>query len=475
MTSGMVFGWGGLRDMWRIPAYVREVNADPHELRKLEALQRASPRPDVNPSHVSATVGLGFWYYHLVGALASWLVPTPAMPLAYACAAWAMATAGWAVFSCGHVVACSYRIVVMATVVAAVAASFVPNVPTVFASSFVCVVALVLTRRWRRDGVFGKEDKPITFRRASFVLALFAIFAAVCGFAMYRWAIDLDVYSLDPETGEWGLDGEEFAFRLRRGVHKSWTAGGFAGFGDLDHFNSGVTAAEARELLSLTKGASAEDVKAAFRRESLSWHPDKYRGDDPEGAKEMQHRLAQARDVLLPGRAAWLHDMENTPGFIKYTESEVEIPMDERYDAHVEPEPESEPEAEMTPEPEPEAEITSEPEAETEKYYREEEPDAADDDDYDPQAMEDELRRAFATYDRDADGTMARGEFRFAMSKAGLTYTNEEFENVWTTEFNGKPSLDFDDFAAFVAKNDVEPPNVEPPGQHGHGHDDTEL
>ena len=81
--------------------------------------------------------------------------------------------------------------------------------------------------------------------------------------------------------------------------------------------------------------------------------------------------------------------------------------------------------------------------------------------------MEDELRRAFATYDRDADGTMARGEFRFAMSKAGLTYTNEEFENVWTTEFNGKPSLDFDDFAAFVAKNDVEPPNVEPPGQHG--------
>jgi hypothetical protein len=168
--------------------------------------------------------------------------------------------------------------------------------------------------------------------------------------------------------------------------------------------------------------------------------------------------------------------MENTPGFIKYTEYEVEIPMDERYDAFVEPEPE--PEAEMTPEPEPqpEAEITPEPEpeTETEKYYREEEPEP-DDDEYDPQVMEDELRRAFATYDRDADGTMARGEFRFAMSKAGLTYTNEEFENVWTTEFNGKPSLDFDDFAAFVAKNDVEPPNVEPPGQRGHGHDDTEL
>ena len=96
----------------------------------------------------------------------------------------------------------------------------------------------------------------------------------------------------------------------------------------------------------------------------------------------MQHKLAQARDVLLPGRAAWLHDMENTPGFIKYTEYEVEIPMDERYDAFVEPEAEAEAEAEMTPEPEPEAEMTPEPEPEpeTEKYYREEEPDAADDD-----------------------------------------------------------------------------------------------
>ena len=86
--------------------------------------------------------------------------------------------------------------------------------------------------------------------------------------------------------------------------------------------------------------------------------------------------------------------------------------------------------------------------------------------------MDEELRRAFATYDRDEDGKMARGEFRFAMSKAGLQYTADEFEKVWSTEFDGKPSLDFDDFARFVVKHDVEPPvALEQTG----GHDATEL
>jgi len=115
-----------------------------------------------------------------------------------------------------------------------------------------------------------------------------------------------------------------------------------------------------------------------------------------------------------------------------------------------------------------------EPEPEKVKYYREEEPDDDDDDDgeYDPKVLEEELRRAFATYDRDGDGKMARGEFRFAMSKAGLQYANDEFEKVWSTEFDGKPSLDFDDFARFVTKHDVEPPAA--PERTG-GHDATEL
>ena len=465
MTSGMVFGWGGLRDVWRMPAYVREVNADPKELRALEDLQRAHPRPEFNPSHVSAMTSLGFWYYYLVGALASWILPAPAMPLAYACAAWAMGTAGWAVMSCGRRVTCSYWITTGSTVVAAVAASHASAVPTVLAAQAVCAVAATFTRRWRRDGVFGKEDRPITFRAASLVLLAILALAALSGAAMYKWAIDLDVYSPDPTTGEWRMDGEEFAFRLRRGVHSTWTRRGFAGFGDLDHFNRGITAAEARATLSLDRGASAEDVKAAFRRESLRWHPDKYRGDDPAGAREMQHKLAMARDALLPGRVAFDDDL--APFYVRYTEREVEVPDDGDGGGES-----GGGAGSRDPEPKPEPEPTREPEKV--KYYREEEPAAADDDDseYDPKVLDEELRRAFATYDRDEDGKMARGEFRFAMSKAGLQYTADEFEKVWSTEFNGKPSLDFDDFARFVVKHDVEPPvALEQTG----GHDATEL
>ena len=181
----------------------------------------------------------------------------------------------------------------------------------------------------------------------------------------------------------------------------------------------------------------------------------------------MQHKLAMARDALLPGRVAFDEDLAP---FVRYTEyTEVEVPDDARGVGESgegartrEPEPAREPEP--TPEPEPEPEKV--------KYYREEEPDDDDDGEYDPKVLEEELRRAFATYDRDEDGKMARGEFRFAMSKAGLRYTNDEFEKVWSTEFDGKPSLDFDDFARFVTKHDVEPPAGP---EHTGGHDATEL
>ena len=152
-----------------------------------------------------------------------------------------------------------------------------------------------------------------------------------------------------------------------------------------------------------------------------------------------RHKLAMARDALLPGRVAFDDDL--APFYVRYTEREVEVPDDgdgggESGEGAGSREPEPKPEPEPTREPEPEPEKV--------KYYREEEPaaDADDEGEYDPKVLEEELRRAFATYDRDEDGKMARGEFRFAMSKAGLQYTADEFEKVWSTEFNGKPSLD---------------------------------
>ena len=122
------------------------------------------------------------------------------------------------------------------------------------------------------------------------------------------------------------MDGEEFAFRLRRGVHSTWTKR--ASPASATSITSTLGSPPPRPGRSVAGPRRLRRGRqAAFRRESLRWHPDKYRGDDPEGAREMQHKLAMARGALLPGRVAFDEDLAP---FVRYTEyTEVEVP-DER-------------------------------------------------------------------------------------------------------------------------------------------------
>eukprot|EP00966_Prymnesium_polylepis_P222830 5154850-Prymnesium_polylepis.1 len=60
-------------------------------------------------------------------------------------------------------------------------------------------------------------------------------------------------------------------------------------------------------LLGLAPGASEKDVQTAYRKKSLAVHPDRYKGDDPEGAKQQFFDLTEAKETLLDpkARAAW--------------------------------------------------------------------------------------------------------------------------------------------------------------------------
>ena len=55
----------------------------------------------------------------------------------------------------------------------------------------------------------------------------------------------------------------------------------------------------ARFVLGLTAGCSDEDVKRAFRRLALIFHPDKNPGDDAEEAKRRFHAIVKAKECLL--------------------------------------------------------------------------------------------------------------------------------------------------------------------------------
>ena len=51
-------------------------------------------------------------------------------------------------------------------------------------------------------------------------------------------------------------------------------------------------------VLGLAPGATTADVQRAYRKKSLAVHPDRYKGDDPEWAKNEFLRLTRAKEVL---------------------------------------------------------------------------------------------------------------------------------------------------------------------------------
>lgn len=52
------------------------------------------------------------------------------------------------------------------------------------------------------------------------------------------------------------------------------------------------------EVLGVAKGASAEELKAAYRKSALQWHPDRHQGEDKKKAEEKFKEINEAYQVL---------------------------------------------------------------------------------------------------------------------------------------------------------------------------------
>jgi len=65
-------------------------------------------------------------------------------------------------------------------------------------------------------------------------------------------------------------------------------------------------------VLGLQKGASAEDIKKAYRKMSKEWHPDKHKGD--KGAEDKFKEINEAYEVLSNEEKKRMYDQFGTTG-----------------------------------------------------------------------------------------------------------------------------------------------------------------
>ncbi|MFA4992530.1 MAG: DnaJ domain-containing protein [Candidatus Omnitrophota bacterium] len=55
---------------------------------------------------------------------------------------------------------------------------------------------------------------------------------------------------------------------------------------------------EARKILGLEEEASIEEIKNAFRKLALKYHPDRCKGKDKKYCEEMFKKISHAKDVI---------------------------------------------------------------------------------------------------------------------------------------------------------------------------------
>lgn len=69
------------------------------------------------------------------------------------------------------------------------------------------------------------------------------------------------------------------------------------------------------EILGVSKNASAEEIKRAYRRKALEWHPDKHKGDGKRQAEQKFKEINQAYEVLRDSQKRQAYDQFGPDAF----------------------------------------------------------------------------------------------------------------------------------------------------------------
>ena len=183
VTTCNMLGMGWLRDVVRIPDYVRLANASAQHERYMTKYMQLTQVPPMNGSHVMAMAMLGTWYYYVVIGMSSFIFPIEYIAASYAAGSLAMSVGVWAAGSCGPA-SCSLNHISF-TVIAIHSCFSSLRFAALLITLPAAILAAVWTRRWRveRNGV-------LSFYAAIVTLVMIGAFTNAFAYFAICWADD---------------------------------------------------------------------------------------------------------------------------------------------------------------------------------------------------------------------------------------------------------------------------------------------
>ena len=319
-----LWGVGALRDLLCIPRFVAEANANDEFVEQLQVKQKYHPASSTSKWMMGVLMYSGCFFGFIASCLLPQEVPPVVHEVLYAIGA------GLGVYFTGVAldITCdsslSYAVYAPLLVVLPSYLLIAGDDKELYAqlkllAAAAAAGAVCWFKRWadafdviKSDPSLAECHQKIVRARPSFpralvtYVALLSVFTAAAGTGLaFHGKVTVDVNGQKQtfsfyEAVENAIKSEAFAdlkgtlsdmyYGTYSGNHERWK-----------QFKRKMdVSGEMRylQILELEEGATAQEIKAAYRRMALRWHPDKYDGSDRDHAQRMFYQVQEAYEKL---------------------------------------------------------------------------------------------------------------------------------------------------------------------------------
>ena len=300
ISCGAYFGLGWIRDLWKLPGYVRDANEDPEFMKNLHDSMRKHPQPETsyvrNFGYIIVADILG---YLVIGALPTEFIPeferrmlvAILVPLAVAYGIWLVGNVGRHEGSISPALIGSY---VLSPVFL-----WYPN------SVFFCSLTSYWSfQRWGLKWRKNRGPPKSLLKRMLIWIICIALYSSLwTSWLYFNCTIDKDGETIKCRDAAKNFLNSPFWKEFKVVMRDLWNYVQHHGIsGVWEELISAIDPTGeigALKSLNLTESASQEEITSQYRKLARVWHPDRHK--DPKTKEEAAERfmeISQAYEIL---------------------------------------------------------------------------------------------------------------------------------------------------------------------------------